>query len=179
MLREIHKKTKILLGGSLILALVFIALYALGYIVVQKKFSDVKDLVLQSRQEVLETEQLQSTKHLINDTREQREKLNNYFVTEDEIVVFIEQIESLGSFAGVSLELNAVDVVSDAGDDALSLKFTTYGSWEGTYYLLALIETLPYNIYIERVRVLREDSENKGSQWRGDFNIRLNSFINQ
>jgi len=178
MFKELHKKTKVSLSIGLVLAFVSVALYVGGYAMLQREHSKVKDLVLQSKQEALETKQLQSTRHLINDTQEQRERLNKYFITADEIVSFIEQIESLGEFTGVSFELNSVDVI-DADADALLLKFTTRGSWEKTYRLLALIESLPYNIDVERVRVLKESSVGRGSEWRGDFNIRLDSFINQ
>jgi len=178
MLREIHKKTKILFSTGIILVVFSVTLYIIGYNIVQKEYIKVSNLILQSKQGVLETEQLQSIKHLINETKSQREKINKYFITADEIVAFIEQIESLGEFTGVSFDLSSVDAVDDSGD-ALLLKFTTYGSWQDTYYLLALIESLPYNIDIERVRIIKEKLKDSTAKWRGDFNIRLNSFINK
>lgn len=178
MFKEIHKSTKVLCSIGIILVVFSITLYVLGYNMVQKEYIKVSDLILQSKQGVQETEQLQSTKHLINETKTQREKLDKYFITADEIVVFIEQIESLGEFTGVSFDLSSVDAVNENGD-ALLLKFTTYGSWQDTYYLLALIESLPYNIDIERVRIIKEKSKDNTAQWRGDFNIKLNSFINK
>lgn len=94
-----------------------------------------------------ETRRASALKKLVDDIAPQTEKINSYYVSGDGTVSFIEMVESLGKDAGV---LATISSVSDA-DQKLHLVVTYEGSWQNCMHFISLVQTLPYDISINRL----------------------------
>ncbi|MFA6295619.1 MAG: hypothetical protein WC666_04380 [Candidatus Paceibacterota bacterium] len=112
-------------------------------------------------------------------------RLKELFVPSDEVVDFIESIESLDQQTGSKIALASID--ADKLDDAtfgtkgtIRVKVNATGSWYSVMHVLSLAEVLPYKISISNVRIDRytsssDESSVKGNQvnsgWKLSFDI--------
>jgi len=178
-LNTLRKKTKLLFVTAVVLNIAVVGMVVLTMYRIGEQETQIALLNGLIHEQQQSEEKLKSTRRLMVDTETERVKIDALFVSEDDIVGFIEKIESLGRHAGVSLELKSVDD-SKTEDNVLSLRFTTNGNWESTFYFLALVESLPERIEVDGVN-LRNTSRTEGGKttpsWFGDFSISLLSFL--
>jgi len=74
----------------------------------------------------------------------EKTNLDSYFVSQDSEVKTIEELESLGKFTHVSLEIIQVAGVKEPnGTDALSMDIAVHGTWHDTIRFLDLLESIP------------------------------------
>lgn len=100
----------------------------------------------------LEAERKQQEAQLLKlytDTELDRAKLASSFVQEDKIVDFIEEVESIGSFTGTTLELSAL--AKEEGK--ISAHIDIKGSWAGVMRALSMVENLPYGVSVKDIRL--------------------------
>jgi hypothetical protein len=129
--------------------------------------------------EIIKEERLRSVKEIVVDVAPQRDEIDSYFVGKDSIVSFIKIVEDLGNLSGVSLEIDSVGVSGlEIGDgvnseilEQLNLDFTTQGSWQNTFHLIALLESLPYKVSFEELSL-----EEKVDSWNGVFGLKVVKF---
>lgn len=118
-----------------------------------------------------------SVKRLLVDTRDARNKIDSYFIGSDNVVSFIESIESLSKFVNVDTNVNTVgiDQISDTSKfEYATLSAVSEGSFQNLYWLLSLIETMPYELEVRRVYLeqLPPDPKTKTIRWRLAFEVR-------
>ncbi len=177
--KNLQKKTKLFFLTAVVLNILVAGLNVYALSSVKEKSKEVAVLAGEIQAYEQSGKRLKSMRHLVDDTRNEREKIDSLFVSGDGIVGFIERIESLGRRANVSLELKSVDVAKD-GEETLSLRFSTEGDWESTLYFLALMESMPLRIEAEGVNlrnITRLEEGKTTTFWSGDFNISLLSFL--
>lgn len=177
--KNLQKKTKWFFLTAIVLNILAVGLDVYAFSFLKEKSKEVAMIAWEIQAYEQSGEKLTSMRHLVDDTRREREKIDSLFVGGDNIIGFIGRIESLGRHAGVSLELKSVDVTKD-GEGALSLRFSTKGDWESTLYFLALMESMPLRIETENVnlRNIKQMDEGKTTTfWSGDFSISLLSFL--
>lgn len=129
--------------------------------------------------EVLKEDRLKSTKGLALETESQRESLDRYLIGKDSIVDFIKEVEGLGALSGVDLEVNSVGVegfeIVDGTEnktiELLNLDLSTEGSWRETFYLVSLLESLPYKVSFNRLFLNKDSGFEGGSLWNGTIGL--------
>lgn len=174
----ISKKTIKLFLIAAILALAAISAYGMAVREIRKNLSGAADLGSSIAAESQKEAGIESTRNILRNTAAEREKIDSYFVSSDNIVDFLEKIELLGKKSGVALSFDSVDIPSDE-KNVLRVRAGTKGSWENTFYFLSLIENLPFKIELEKSSVIKTVevvSNIKTFYWRGDFTIKLVSF---
>jgi len=173
-LEPITKKAKrILIIGVLInLGLVFFVGAATYIINIKSNYveSIKKDIWINEEK----TKKLEVVKRLIEEMKEDLDTLDSYFTNEDEVVLFIEDIENMGAKSGVSLSLRSVNVDKENGG-SLYVSLIASGSWESVYHFLNLLELFPANIHIDKVSFTKKERSDSGI-WVGDFSLSLLSF---
>ncbi|MFC1721074.1 hypothetical protein ACFLY0_02190 [Patescibacteria group bacterium] len=177
-INKIGKKTQRALLVAIVLNVIAIVFFAGAFFMVAKKELAIANVIEEIQNEYVRIEKKQSTKNIVRDTHEERKQLNTYFIEQDTVVHFIETIEELGTFAGVDLVLEAVDVTS--GKNAkLSIRVSAKGSWEDLIYFLALSESSLLHIDIDSANVvkIKEGLEDEEGYWSGDFIITVHSFV--
>ncbi|NOY35480.1 MAG: hypothetical protein GXP44_00960 [bacterium] len=124
-----------------------------------------------------------SLKSLMEDIAEKRGKIDDVFLNNETIIKFIKALENLSGQTGVFLKLNSINVGKDGGSGA-NFRFNVSGDFGGIFKYLELVENLPYKVsvkksYIQLNEETSADSEQKNkARWSADFEIILNSFIN-
>ncbi len=177
LISTINKKTKILVIVSIAFNIIAISAFVYMFYLIKEETNIVYALNGKIKNIENRVQEINSTKRLIFDTKNDVSILNSYFIYSDNVVGFIKSIETLGKEAKVSLSLNSVDI-SGEDSSSLSLQFTTQGSWDGSVYLLALLESMPVKINIGKVNLIkRPASDNKKPYWYGEFSVDLLSFL--
>jgi len=173
---NINKKTKTLLYMIAALNMIVLLFGAFVFYTVYKKYGTVAELYEKVRIIEKRQDEMIYTERLILSTEEDINKLNSYFVDSDNVVDFIKDIEYLGTNADVLLVLNSVNI-SGEENGLLSLEFTTEGSWGDSMYLLALLESMPVKMDVNKVNFVKRKTTDD-SYWQGEFNVTLLSFLN-
>lgn len=113
----------------------------------EKKYSELNELILQ--------------------TKEERDVLEEFVLSESDTVTFLADIESIGAQQGVFLSTNSLQVIENKNsNDVLQIKFLIEGSEEQLLHMLDIFEALPYDNEIESI------SLNKGE--KTTLNVTLN-----
>ena len=163
------------LAVILLLTLAVGTAYAVIFLYIKNTNKDIAELTNAIDEQIQIEERLRSIENVMEDTTEGRAKLNGYFVGQNDIVSFIETVEALSDITGEEVTIVSVDVQEDASTNAyqfLRLRLTTKGAWEGTIHFIALLETLPNHIVIERVGLVRSADKDAG-EWQSSFDIKV------
>lgn len=118
-------------------------------------------------------------KRTLDDLSEERIKLDLYFITNRDIIRFIEQIETLGLEANAPVKISNVEV---EGMNALKVDFTASGSFSDIFYLATLVEKLPFEVVVNKFNISKEsvkEISQKNTNWSGEFSITLNGFLDK
>lgn len=86
--------------------------------------------------------------------------LSRYFIAPDGALGFVEYIESVAVSSGLSYKINLFDAEQNADlakqdRELLKTSLTTTGSLKNTRDFISLIETLPYNVRINKIDLKR------------------------
>ena len=116
-------------------------------------------------------------KKTISDTRAEQEALNSFFIDPDNFVSFVEEIEALGTRAGVALTVESAALTDN--DRNLALTLNTGGTFGETLYFLSLLEAYPAKITFDRAWIAKSIAA-KGQAsflkpWDGKFTVRFAS----
>jgi Tfp pilus assembly protein PilO len=120
--------------------------------------SEVQTLSIQANRVI-------SLRQITTATGDELEKLQTFFVTKDGALDFVKYIESLAVASGLIFSIDTVDEYADPvlipyDKTLLKLSIRTTGTQKRTRAFLTLIESLPYNIKIQRA-----DIRKVGEQW--------------
>jgi hypothetical protein len=108
--------------------------------------------------------------------KEESQKANTFFIKKDEVVNFLDNIEALASTTNTQISIQAVsDKNTAASSSLLSVGVRAHGSYSNLYYLLRILEELPYQAEIQNVRLTNQRTTNdKGEvlgSWTADITI--------
>ncbi len=126
---------------------------------------------------VLEQSQSSATgiRHLLSDTKVEREQLAGFLVSKDGVAKFIESVEDLAKLTKTSVSVNSVGVTPLKGDrfENVLLTAEARGSFENVYWLLSLIEKIPQQLQVQKVFVEKLPAEDKKTppNWRLIFTL--------
>jgi Tfp pilus assembly protein PilO len=119
--------------------------------------------ILASQQEALEA------------TAATRAKLDSYFVSADNLSVFIEELEKLAAAASVGLNLSSAKL-DNKNPPAAYFTLEIGGSFTAVYKFLGLVENMPFILTLRQVQ-LDAGQDDKGTKlWRGGLTLQLNSL---
>lgn len=148
--------------------------------------SYVSDIVVAERSKFEEAENItvraNQTEKILLETEEARNRVNGFILSDDEVVGFIESLESLAKDIGLEETTEAVSDTAYPGFDAkkwngLQIVLSVRGSWSRVYQFLSLLENLPYQTTLLRVVIEKaggaEGLESPGAEWKGDFTIQV------
>lgn len=90
----------------------------------------------------------------------QTENINTYFIGKDKALDFVKYIESLAVSSGVTYTIDVVDTspdnsLSPANKEFLRIAIRFSGNMKNVRRFISLIETLPYNVKINRFDLRR------------------------
>ena len=142
-----------------LLALVFVCAYGFLFVVIKTKNNQISILQNQVDVEIRKDQRLYSVKQLMTDLHEGFDKIDTYFVSNDGVVGFLENLESFGAMSGVYVGVNSVSVDGHIDDglpyESLRVEFVARGEWRSVIQLISLLETTPFGITVERMQLER------------------------
>ena len=155
-----------------IVASVAVAAYIWIFIVVNDISARAEVISEEVELLTVKNDHTQMVRRVVRDTQKERTELNGYFVTEEEIVTFLEDIEGLGYYSDADIVVQTVETGKPVDKDGLviPLRITlkAEGRFREVFHTLMLIEALPKVLMVEGARI----TENNTKQiWEGFFDI--------
>jgi hypothetical protein len=113
-------------------------------------------------------QELSSLARLVEASADERNKLSSYVLSDQDIINFLALLETLAKEQGVTSKIQSLKTTKlNNTFDELTLTVLVRGSYTATLRMLTLLETLPYQSYVEKVDVSRDSSALGG--WTGTF----------
>ncbi|PIP73058.1 MAG: hypothetical protein COW88_03250 [Candidatus Lloydbacteria bacterium CG22_combo_CG10-13_8_21_14_all_47_15] len=114
-------------------------------------------------------------KVLLEETKEDRARIDGYFIDSTSIIATIEEIETLARRLNVKLTLRSVNTSRDNSDglETLRIDAKAEGAFENVYRFLSLVERLPHKIFFERAGFATRAA---AAQWEANVTIVITSF---
>ncbi len=123
-------------------------------------------------QEIFERQEkekgLNFMQQIVEETAEQRAVLSNYFISQNEEVNYLEEVERWAKQADVRPTINSADIKGDV----LALNYTVRGSFADIFYFINLQEASPFKIDVQKLNL-----EKREAGWEANFTVNLLSFI--
>lgn len=177
-------KTKQLLITVIILNTALIGAYGFLFYLIKQKSDETSVLYQDIQGQQANQEQLTTLRHELNDTEAERAMLASYSVKSSDLNAFIKSLESLGEESGTDMRLNAF---IETNANSLLVDLSATGTYDDMYYLVKLIEHLPYHIEFRKAyfnslgmtTVSSPDKKSTGqkektrSTWDANINIEL------
>ncbi len=159
-----------ILGGILLLAV----LVMLFLIFSKKKAYD--ELQIKLIQENRKIKDVESLRNIVYETADGRKFVDGLFVNKDNIIDFIEFIESLNEMSGA--EVKVVSVGDDAGQTGLhsSIRFEAEGTWQQVFKVLSLVDHIPVPIDVSGAQLSKISEDKKNPVWQAQIEARVLKF---
>lgn len=144
----------------------------------EKTISAKRDIVQIGRRET----NIKKLEDLMLSIAPGEKKISGIFAEPDNLVLFIEKLESAADDAGVSLEIESAELSSSGKppplDEALPrFKIKTEGGFGQCFRYLRLLETMPFQIEINDVSMSLQSGVEGGKFWQLRASITLLSFL--
>lgn len=174
MTNQTHNSSRVLVGIG---ALTLLALggYSFLLVMILTKTHHVSQVAQELASEVAREQNLTALRSLLDGIVEERATLLSYVVDADDVVSFIQSLETVGDDARLSaFAVRQVTVKEMDAKNNLIAEIVTEGSWATTIQFLALLETMPLHFSITRMSLERTvDATGKNPvRWNGVLSIR-------
>lgn len=162
--------TKKLLMKISILTLVIVAAYSYLFYQIRTQTKESVTLLETLKNDVSQRDRFENIEETLANLEDRAEDIESIVLDENNIVSFLEDIESLGSELGLTLS-KTIQQKQIANGSIISITIKTEGNWRATQNFVALLENLPYSISMERYsgRVL------DAGIWLGSIEFSVNS----
>ena len=177
---------KKILAFLIIIIFVFCFLYYIIYNDIKLKNKHTSELQNSISHRLKQDQYMSSVKMDVFNANSDIEKISNSIVSQDGDVVFIELLENIAKNNGLVLTISSLAVddtnsLSTSTMTTLDIRAKLNGSWKGTYLFLSELESLPYNIRVDRFSlvnmldnvVVLNKSKLTEVLWSSDFEIHV------
>ena len=167
-------KTIFLVWLTIFIVLTFFVVYSYFKLEKEKKFtSSLEKEILLEKESILSFENLLKN---VSNIKADSEKANTFFIKRDEVVNLLNTIESLASTTKTQILIKSVgDKSVSAGSSILSVVIQAQGSYSNIFYLIKILEELPYQTEIQSVKISNEKVSDEKNQiisnWSADIKI--------
>lgn len=162
-----------------------ISAYAFLFYSIKTKSEDASTLSHNLDTRRKSEEDITLLRHAVNDMKEDREKLDSYYVRSSTINTFFDTLESLGKESKTDMKLSGL---VERGN-TLGIDVSARGTLDDIYYLVRLIEYLPYRIEFKKAyfnsggvvdaQSTGNPSKNKPRSivWDASFTLEISGYI--
>ena len=120
---------------------------------------------------------------IASSTSSNRNKLNTYFVSSEDIVSFITTIEALGKDSGAAVAITSIDAdkLNNSAPGTIGSAHAHIegsGSWKSVMTLLNLAEGMTYVASVNHVRLNSNNSDSKSKDsWNISFDLQVATMV--
>jgi hypothetical protein len=155
-------RTKIILGTWITIFVIMTSFLVFEYLKLQKTEEYTQKLQQENIQETESVRSFDSLAKTVSNIKEDSEKANGYFIKREEVVNFLDTIESLGSTTKTKISIQSVNDKKNASSSSLlSVALNAKGTYSNLYYLIRMLEELPYQSEIQSIRLTNGFSGDK------------------
>lgn len=158
---------------SCVLVVLLAALVA-GTYILRAKNQEISELIYSADRAGEAEELIRSIQAIQNDAKEDLEAFNNFVLSEDKLVVLIEDIEEAGRTLGLDTKIISVGKTESKKalvPDTVRIAIETHGSWAASLSFVRTMENLPHRVMIDESSQYKEDEG-----WRSKIILSLQSF---
>jgi len=170
------KKTKIILYTWIAIFVAMTSFFVVVYLKVEKIKVETGVLYQQIAVDRESIEDFNLLKKTAVNIKEDSEKINTFFVKQDDVVGFLDKIESLGMTTGTQVLIQSVtDKKIATSTTLISIGVNAQGSYSNVHYFIRMLEELPYQTEIQNVnlssKIITDEKKQSISSWSADVNI--------
>ncbi len=104
--------------------------------------------------------------HTLTELSEYTDAIDSFFIRNDDVVLFIDTIERLGTESGLIITTQDVSVTPHRTyGEEVTMSIVTSGSWQETLNFIHLLEALPYRIDIHQTKLTKQTSGSEGDTY--------------
>ena len=106
-------------------------------------------------------------------TKERLEKLHHAFLSRDNVVAFLSEIELLAAARGIEVSMDSPDHLTKNQEEGItSITLTSSGGYQDTAAFFSQLENLPYVFRVQSALIEVEGrGEEGGARWSGSFTL--------
>lgn len=149
-------------------ALLGVALYLNGLLVVFREIRKVENLYNDTESEFLKEKKFWAIKSIAEANEETIRTLKDFFIQKNDEVKFIEQVEEIAKNSAIKFEIASIDVKinqKDSFKEDVAVKIKTEGSWESIASFADKMEKMPFGVLINNINL---DADAPG-HWSGSI----------
>ncbi len=154
--------------------MVVIVFDVIWFLHIKTAAEEVLELKKVVNQEMSQNSNITSLKKDINSLEESQQKIDRILIERDGVVSFIETLENVAETTNTILQIKDVDVEvikEEEGEKEkelygqLNMVFNVAGSWSGVTRYLSFVESLPYRVSIDSLRLSTATNEEEEVGW--------------
>lgn len=171
---NISKTAKIFTLTTIII-LLLIGAYSAFFFFLTEKSKNLSVLLNEIDSSVGSETELRNLRKMSNQVKLKSSELDEYFLSKDKLVDFLEDLEDLENNTGALIEVKSIVEKENGVFTNLVLDISASGSWEAVYHFFILLENIPYDVEIDKVQFNRSSrgSDDEKGNWRGGFTINV------
>ncbi|HEY4503782.1 MAG TPA: hypothetical protein VJJ28_01580 [Candidatus Paceibacterota bacterium] len=153
-----NRKHYILLLMAIVTSLFSIA----GYFFLYRAIALQAEKSSQTLQDTVRVDEAKQYQKNLLDTYEKsltdRSRIDDFVISQEEIVSFIENVESIGTFTNTELTLSSIDTddftsTSESVNGYLKARIELRGSWTNVMRAIILFENMPFGVSFNNMRL--------------------------
>lgn len=143
-----NNKVLIRLIASLLLLVAVATAYGFWYSIVTTESTNAGDLATKITQQSDATSKIAAAKSELVQLNNQEAAVDQYFVETNDLVPFLEQLQSIGKFLGTKVQVASVSATPGDPYGTLTLSVSVTGTFDAVLRTIGSIEYQPFNITI-------------------------------
>lgn len=159
------------LGISIGIGLLSLVGYGMWYGAISDKSAAVVDLQNAIDIKTETVSRIASARATLASIENDEVSLRDYFIPEENVVMFIDSLETRGERLGAALRVLSVSTSGTVALPSLTLLLSIAGTFDAVMRTVGSIEYAPYDISISKFSITRDDKNN----WRADLTLVVGS----
>lgn len=127
---------------------------------------------------------VRSISQLLEETRSEREVIDSFFVSDERVVSFIENLEALARQRGLVVSTDSIqvqDIEKSNLKQNLQVQLNTIGNWNNTFHFFKQVENLPVGLKVDSVSlnkntVLSQEADTVSHEWRMSLRLSVSKI---
>ena len=174
----ITKRTRFIFLLALATVLGSAVLFTFLIFNINNRDSELVEKQIEAKRAEVLTNELSALVRLVEETQGEREELNEYILTDDQVIDFLALLEATANQQGLNHSIDSLSVapVNDTFEE-LSVRMTARGDQGTVEHVLKVLETLPYQSFVSETTLTRNEDESGVSTWEGIFLLRVTKYV--
>lgn len=143
----------------LVLNLAAAGLWRFVYGRVQKNQEIISELKTEIAASELKQKNIRELDRILQSVSPDLDKINDIFISEKEVVRFIENLEKISLLAGTDLTIKSASLPAKNGTKEPDFELNLAGGFSRNFQYLALLENMNFQIKLEKVRFVKNDKK--------------------